>query len=515
VLVVAVGGMAEVQGEKLIRIEHNGSTIWGRGMHRDADGTIWIGTIGNGLLRLSQGRFQNFAAAQGIVPDQLYQVVVDDEGFVWAGTSRGIIRVSKSSLVEVERGRRQRADLVTFERSDRRRDVAANRVHQPSAWKCRDGRLLFATEQGVVTIDPRRLRANPVPPSVLVQEATVDGQRVRRGERNRFAPGPGNLELHFAAITLLEPQKAVHRYLLEGFDERWVDAGTRRVAYYTNIPPGHYRFRVMASNADGLWSETGDALEFYLAPHFYRTAWFYALIAAGVLSLGFWFHRSRLVRVRAEALAAHAERTRVARELHDSLLQDMSGVAMMINAVRSTLPPAAAGVAEKLKGIESTVTSSLAETRRFVWDLRDPPEKSDGTLGLSLTRLAAKTTGGSEVKCTVTVDGDPVTLPPKVTDELLRMAQEALANAMKHAGASYIRVRLWYEKTEVRLQVSDDGRGFDPGAVVAAKAGHFGLVGLRERAGHLGATLSLDSRPGGGTTVEVTVPLPARASANG
>jgi signal transduction histidine kinase/ligand-binding sensor domain-containing protein len=516
-LVIAVGGVAFVQNDRLVRLtaEKGPNAIWGRGIHRDADGIVWMGTIGNGLLRVTQGKIRTFAAPEGIVPDQLYQVLVDDEGFVWAGTSRGIIRVSKQSLVDVERGRRQRADLVTFERSDQRRDVAATRVHQPSAWKCRDGRLLFATDQGLVTIDPRRLRSNPVPPSVLVQEATVDGHRVRRGEANQFPPGPGNLELHFAAITLLEPQKAVHRYLLEGFDERWVDAGTRRVAYYTNIPAGRYRFRIQASNADGLWNETGDAIEFHLAPHFYRTAWFYALCALGVFSLGFWFHRSRLARVRSEALAAHAERTRVARELHDSLLQDMSGVAMMINAVRTTLPAAAANVAEKLTRIETTVTASLAETRRYVWDLRDPPEKTDGALGLALTRLAAKTTGGTDVRCTVHVEGDPVALAPGVQDELLRMAQEALANAIKHAGASYIRVRLWYDRSAVKLQVSDDGRGFEPEGVVAAKAGHFGLVGLRERATRLGATLNLESQPGRGTTVEVTVPLPARPSAHG
>jgi signal transduction histidine kinase len=274
----------------------------------------------------------------------------------------------------------------------------------------------------------------------------------------------------------------------------------------------------MASNADGLWNEAGDAVEFYLAPHFYRTFWFYGLCALGLLSLGFWFHRSRLVRVRAEAMAAATERTRVARELHDTLLQEMSAVAMMINAVRTTLPAGAAGVSEKLTTIESTVTASLAETRRFVWDLRDPPEKGDNSaadLGTALGRLAAKVTGGDAVQCKVLVEGEPLILAPGVSDELLRMAQEALANALKHAGARYIRVRLCYDKNAVRLLVSDDGRGFDPESVVAAKAGHFGLVGLRERAARLGATLSLDSRPGRGTTVEVTVPLADRASAHG
>jgi len=518
-LVLAVGGLAHCHNDRLIRLSPGPglATVWGRAMHRDPQGTIWVGTIGSGLIRLEHGQFRTFAAGQGIVPDQLYQVLVDDEGFVWAGTSRGIVRVSKQSLTDVERGRRQRADLVTFERSDTRHDVGAARVHQSGAWKCRDGRLLFATDQGLVTIDPRRLRANLVPPSVLVQEAIVDGHRARRGERNRFQPGPGNLELHYAAITLLEPEKAVHRYLLEGFDERWVDAGTRRVAYYTNIPPGRYRFRVQASNADGLWNESGDAIEFTLTPHFYRTGWFYGLVALGVLSLGLWFHRSRLARVRAEALATAAERHRVARELHDSLLQEMSGVAMMINAVRSTLPTAAAGAAEKLSKIESTVTASLAETRRYVWDLRDPPEKADDASDLerALDRLAARATAGRELECTVRREGEVVPLPGETTEGLVRIAQEALANAVKHARASYIRVRLCYDKDAVRLVVADDGRGFDPDAVVAAQAGHFGLVGLRERATRLGATLRLDSRPGRGTTVEVTVPLTTRASAHG
>jgi signal transduction histidine kinase/ligand-binding sensor domain-containing protein len=516
-LVLAVGGLARLEDGRLVRIHPpNATTVWARSLSKDADGSLWLGTIGGGLLHLAHGRFHAFTAAQGIVPDQLYQVIVDDEGAVWAGTGSGIIRVSRPSLVDVERGARQRVDLVTFERSDQRHDVAATRVHQPGAWKTKDGRLLFASDQGVVTIDPRRLRANPVPPSVLVQEATVDGHRARRGERNRFPPGPGNLELHFAAITLLEPEKAVHRYLLEGFDDHWIDAGTRRVAYYTNIPPGRYRFRVQASNADGLWNEAGDAIEFHLAPHFYRTAWFYGLVGLGVLSLGFWFHRSRLARVRAEAMATAAERTRVARELHDTLLQEMSAVAMLINAVRVTLPAAAAALAEKLGKIETTVTNSLAQTRRFVWDLRDPPERRDhpAELGQALTHLAGSATG-DVVQCTARVEGEAVVLPPGVSEELLRMAQEAVANARKHAGARYIRVRLCYDKEAVRLVVSDDGRGFDPEAAAAENPGHFGLVGLRERAARLGATLRLDSQPGRGTNVEVTVPLASRVSAHG
>jgi signal transduction histidine kinase/ligand-binding sensor domain-containing protein len=493
-------------GTKVVQISPGPSVIrQARSIYQDAAGVLWFGTNGTGLVRYAQGRFRSFSSAEGIF-DQLYQVVGDDEGYLWMGTSRGILRVSQQALADVEAGRRQRVDLVSFERSDQRRDVAATRIHQPSAWKTTDGRVWFATDKGLITIDPRRLRSNPVKPSVLVQEAIIDGQVVRRGERNALPPGPGNLEFHFAAITLLEPQKAAHRYLLEGFDERWVDAGTRRVAYYTNLPAGHYRFRVQASNADGLWNEAGDALEFYLRPHFYRTPWFYALCVAGVLSLGFWFHRSRLARVRAESLATAAERTRVARELHDTLLQEMSAVSLQIGAIRAGLP-AASPTAEKLRAIESIVTGSLAETRRYVWDLREPVEKGDSELAQALSALAASLTEARQppaASCKVLVEGKPGAVSAEAVDQLLRIAGEALRNALQHAEARYIELRLCYERHTVRLSISDDGRGFDVAG--SARAGHFGLVGMRERAERLGGKLTVNSRPGQGSTVEVVLP---------
>jgi signal transduction histidine kinase/ligand-binding sensor domain-containing protein len=488
-----------------------------RSIHIDAQGTVWFGTAGTGLARVEGERLRSFGAEAGLLPDQLYQVITDDLGFLWMGTSRGLVRVSARAVDDVARGRRQRVDLVSFERSDERRDVAATRVHQPGAWRARDGRLWFATDVGVVTVDPRHLRVNAVPPTVLIQEATVDGRPLRRGIPNLLPPGPGNLELHFAAVTLLEPEKAAHRYLLEGFDDHWIDAGTRRVAYYTNIPAGHYRFRVQASNADGIWNESGDAVAFYIAPHFYRTPLFYAACAAALLSLAFWFHRSRLARVRAESLAAAAERTRVARELHDTLLQGMSAVAMRIHAVRRGMP-AGAPASEKLAAIEASVTTSLAETRRFVWDLREQPEAGGVNLAEALTTLSASFSeagGDRAATCHVTVEGAVQPLPPAVTEELVRIAGEALSNAFRHADARHIETRLCYEDQQVTLAVADDGRGFEPGVVAASRPGHFGLQGLRERAARLSGTLRLESGPGQGTRVEVVVPLGRRESAVG
>jgi signal transduction histidine kinase len=255
-------------------------------------------------------------------------------------------------------------------------------------------------------------------------------------------------------------------------------------------------------------------VEFYLAPHFYRTPLFYGLVLAAVLSLAFQFHRSRLSRVRVESMAAAAERTRVARELHDNLLQSMSAVAMHLNAVRARLPLTAHAVGDKLAAIEATVTRSLAETRRFVWDLRQPSDLDPTDLGGAIGRLVKRLSTDSAATCRFDAQGEPVPVPPAAVDELMRIAGEAVANALKHADPRCIDVSLWYETTLVKLVVADDGCGFDPQGALACRPGHFGLQGLRERAARVGATLVLDSVPGRGTRVEVTLPLPAAERAH-
>jgi signal transduction histidine kinase len=332
---------------------------------------------------------------------------------------------------------------------------------------------------------------------VVIESAVVDG-RPATGE---LPPGRGDVELRFAAITLVEPHRARHRYLLEGFDRDWVDAGTRRVAHYTNIPPGHYRFRVRGANADGVWNEAGAEVTFSIRPHFYRTAWFYALVALAALSLIFALYRLRLRSLGRAYVAAFEERSRLARELHDTLLQGMAAIGMQLRGVRRRIEPAAPAAARALESVEDMVTLSLDETRRLVWNLRDDAAQA-GDLGVALARLGERLTQGRPVTCSTRVEGAATRLPNGVQDQLFRIAQEAVANAVKHAAAHRITIELEYRGEEVRLAIADDGRGFDP--AVGAPAGHFGLVGMRERAARIGA-LAIDSRPGGGTRVEINV----------
>jgi ligand-binding sensor domain-containing protein/signal transduction histidine kinase len=492
-----------------------------RAMARDAEGTLWLGT-GEGLVRRRRGTWRRFAAAEGFGRSDLFQVVPDDHGFLWLGATHGILRVSRRSLQEVERGQRPRAEVVTFEIADEGREVRVTRTRQPGAWKGGDGRLRFASSRGVVTIDPRRLPVNTVAPPVLIEKALVDGRPAQRGASNHFPPGSGALEFHFAAITLIEPRKAQHRYRLEGFDAGWVEAGTRRAAYYTNIRPGRYRFLVQGSNADGVWNQRGDVLELSLAPHFFQTGWFYALGGVLALALALSVHRLRVTQLRARDQATSAERARMARELHDSLLQGMAAALMHLRGLRKRFAPDAAPatagtVAQEIKQIEELVAGNIEETRQAVWDLRESARgggtaggtgDDEGALPRELQALVGRVGAGSDGGVIVrsVVQGRPLPVPRQVRHELLRISHEALTNALKHAGARSIEVGLRYEEGAIKLRVCDDGRGFDPAAAAGVHSGHFGLTGMRERASLLGQ-FTIEPRPGGGTMVEVTANL--------
>jgi ligand-binding sensor domain-containing protein len=505
----ANGNLLRVEGSTVRRDRDPIGAALGkvRAIARDADGTLWMGS-GDGLIRRRQGRWRIFGAAEGLGRGDLYQVAADDLGSLWVGASHGLLRIGRSALEEVDRGRRASVDVFAFDIWDQQREVRVARTRQPSVWKDAEGRLRFATSRGVVGVDPRRLPANPLPPPVFVERAIVDGRPARLGVVNHFPPGSGALEFQFAAITLLEPRKAQHRYLLEGFDRDWVQAGTRRSAYYTNMKPGRYRFRVQGSNADGVWNLTGDTLELVLAPHFYQTTWFFALVVLSAAAVVLSFHRLRVERLRGRYVATLTERARVAREVHDSLLQGMTGALMHLRGLRKRFapgaPPAAADtVAGELRTIEEVVASNIEETRHFIWDLRDG-KPATRELPPALGELVDRAVAGTATVGRLVVEGDPVPVSRHVHRELLRIAHEALANAAKHAAAAHVEARLRYGDGSLSLTVADDGRGFDPGAAGGSQTGHFGLIGMSERGTLLGR-FTLDSQPGKGTRVEVTV----------
>jgi len=355
----------------------------------------------------------------------------------------------------------------------------------------------------VAVIDPESIKINTVAPPVMIERVLVDNGPIDAIQNVTLAPGKSKFEFHYTGLSFIAPEKVRFKYKLEGFDKDWADAGTRREAAYTNIPPGNYTFRVTACNNDGIWNETGAAFSFYLKPHFYQTYWFYGACAVMVGLVGVGLYQLRVKRIEAQFSAVLAERNRIAREIHDTLAQGFAGISLQLEAVDETLSESPNVAREHLNRARSLVRSSLAEARRSVWELRSQALES-ADLASALTDVAQQLTGNS-VQAEVKVEGAPRRLPSAVEENLLRIGREALTNAVKHARANAIGVELNFERQRVFLSVKDDGCGFDPEHRTSQNDGGFGLISMRERAAHIGAQLNIHSSPGKGTVVVVEV----------
>jgi len=282
------GGLARLKDEKFTTFttrEGLSSDIV-RSLYEDQQGSLWIGTLGGGLNRLKDGRVTAYTTRDGLFDDLIWQILEDGQGNLWMNSSRGIFRVSKQEMDDFARGKSRTITSIAYGKADGMKSSQGNGGAQPMGWKSRDGRLWFPTIKGMAMIDPQKVKTNELPPPVIIEQALVNDQAIDLNERIQLPPGQEKFEFHYTGLSLLAPEKVKFRYKLEGFDKDWIDAGPRRVAYYTNIPPGNYRFRVIASNNDGVWNEVGASLEFYLAPHFYQTYWFYALCALAVILIG-------------------------------------------------------------------------------------------------------------------------------------------------------------------------------------------------------------------------------------
>jgi diguanylate cyclase (GGDEF)-like protein len=268
-------------------------------LYEDSDGCLWIGTDGGGLNRLRDGKFARFTRRDGLFDDVQYQILEDGRGNLWMSCSRGIFQVPRRQLEEFAERRRASVTSISYGRADGMRTAECSGFTQPAGWKTRDGHLWFPTIEGAVVIDPDRIKTNATPPPVVIEEMRIDRNLVSTAGPAEAAPGRGDLEIHYAGLSFVDPERVRFRYILEGFDREWIDAGTRRTAFYTNIPPGWYTFRVTACNNDGVWNEAGASVHFRLRPAFRDTPWFFGLVAVGVALSGYGVSRVRAARARA------------------------------------------------------------------------------------------------------------------------------------------------------------------------------------------------------------------------
>jgi signal transduction histidine kinase len=526
-------------------------------MARDAHGDLWVATLA-GLSRLRAGKIENFTKQNGLSSnvitalatrkkattqfgDETLLIGTQDSGWnLWDGEQffwgvgdtvnlrsgqtfpSGMDHASVRAILDDEHGHlwfatgtgiarcddeagRDRPPCIDFGAADglRSRETAIN--SHPSAWRSRDGHLWFATPKGLVEVDPAHFPVNIVPPPVVLERFAVDDVQRAAEPGLSIEAGHVHFEFDYAALSFVVPQKVRYRYMLEGFDRGWTEAGPRRTAYYTNIPPGHYTFRVQAANNDGVWNTEGAALAFQLRPHFYQTLWFYLLLAAAVAGLIVLLLRRRLRVAQREFSVVLGERNRIAREIHDTLAQGYVGISVQLEVLAELLRQSKIDAAQKhLDTTSGYVREGLADARQSIWALRSQ-DSGENTLPVRLRRMVeADCAAGLE--CKFNIFGAYRPLPPGTEREILRIAQEAIHNVKKHADAAHLFVQLEYGASEIALEVRDDGRGFDSGA--ESTPGHFGLTGMRERAAAIGGTLEVTSEPGTGTAVRLRASAP-------
>jgi signal transduction histidine kinase len=512
-------------------------------MARDSNGSLWIATFA-GLSRLRDGKIVNYTTADGlssnvvtallpraggsllvgtqdhgwnlwdggkfsavrdsVLKDTSVRAILNDgSNHLWFATGKGIARCDVTVTVDC-------THWIEFGAADglRSRETAIN--SHPSAWRSRDGYLWFATPKGLVEVDPAHFPVNTVPPPVVVERFAVDDvDRPLRGadSRTRVPAGHNHFQFDYAGLSFVAPQKVRYRYMLDGFDHEWTDAGARRVAYYTNIPPGKYTFRVQAANNDGVWNLQGTALQFELLPHFYQTLWFYLLLTIAAAALVATLLKRRLLHAEREFKAVLGERNRIAREIHDTLAQGYVGISIQLEVLTELLRHNKVDAATKqLDTTRTHVREGLAEARQSIWALRSQ-DSGEKTLPVRLRRVTERADGhGFEARFSVFGAYRP--LSPGVEREILRVAQEAIHNVEKHAGAQNLSVRLDYGPAEIALEVRDDGRGFTMNEKTESAPGHYGFTGMRERAVAIGGTLEVSSEPGTGTSVRLHAPAP-------
>jgi signal transduction histidine kinase/streptogramin lyase len=476
-------------------------------IHEDEEGALWF-SAREGLSRYKDGKFFNYTSELGLLTTFVYSILDDGRGNFWFSCAQGLFQVSKAELRAVAEGRIRKVTSFEYGVKDGMKTRACNPGNQPTAWKAATGALMFCTLQGLVIADPTQTAGVSPAPPVYVEQALINKQRQPTLGELAAQLGAGEVEIHFAALSYLAPERMRYKYKLTGYDQDWVDAGSRQVAYYTNLSPGRYRFQVKAGNLDGPWNETGATFAFYLKPRFYQTKPFIVVIAMAVLLTAALLYRLRVHGLRARYSAVLAERNRIAGEIHDTLAQNLAGIALQLDSVALQLADVPAGLRERLDQACNLTRYSLSEARRAVTDLRSD-ELEQRQLAAALPEIAGKLTANAALQTRVEVVGAPRRFNPMTEKNLLRIFQEAVANVVKHAQARTLEVELRYGEDCLTLRVRDDGCGFDTDKIIPLGVGHYGLTGMRERAERIGGRLILKSKLGEGTELMVEAPFSA------
>jgi signal transduction histidine kinase/ligand-binding sensor domain-containing protein len=506
--------------------ERDGSTQGTvRVIHETDDGALWIGTYDSGLYRLRQGRFTRFTTDEGLFDNGAFQIVADGLGNFWISCNLGIYRVRKSELDDFADGRTQKITSIPYTKRDGMLNSEGNGGVQPAGIRASDGRIWFPTQQGVAVINPDVIPFNRQSPPVVIESFVIDTETRTARSPLTIQPGQSYFEIHYSGLSFINPELVKFKYKLEGLDKDWIDAGTRRIAYYSHLPPGRYRFTVIAANRDGMWNEQGASLEIIVLTPFWRMWWFFVLAVCAVAFLAFVLYRWRIRQLQRVNAARDAfarqlidsqenERRRIAVELHDSLGQSLVLIKnWALLGLRALEPRKQEGT--NLDEISKTASSAIKEIREIAYNL-GPYQLERIGLSRIIVEMIETVARASSIRVAVEIDPLADLFPKQAEINIFRIVQEAVNNIVKHSAATSASVIIKTDMKQVQLTISDDGRGFAPAASDGngARPEGFGLLSIDERVRLLKGSWHIESAPGHGTKTHVTLPLERERNGN-
>jgi ligand-binding sensor domain-containing protein/signal transduction histidine kinase len=502
-------GLSRLHGDSF---EHDGATdalknekIWA--IHEDSDGGLWFGTRTGGLYRWRSGTLTHYTTAQGLASNGIYELLEDGNNNLWISGPNGISAVNRRELDAIADHPARPVALNLYGVSDGLETIQMCGGEKPAGVLTSQGEVWFPSSRGPVRVSIGSPMPSKTAP-VVIDQVIADGLQIPATSSISLGPDNAKLEIHYGVVLLRSQERIRFRFMLEGFDKTWSDASPTRVAYYTNVPPGHYQFRVAAFEMNNPEQVASASLAIVQRPHFYRTSWFLACVIALLAACVWGIYQFRLGQMRARFRAVLSERNRLAREMHDTLIQGCASVSALLEAHSSMAQTQPDTNHDLLDCARTQLRSTLEEARQAVWGLRSISD-SAADVGSLLANVTQQFGHEFSIPIEHSISGEPFPLNQSTTHELLMIAREGLYNSIRHAQPNKIRLTVEFEPEKCTLRIADDGCGFDVDVLSHAPQNHYGLLGMRERAERIGGRFTLLSAIGVGT--EITVEVPRKA----
>lgn len=496
-----------------------------RSLYLDADHALWIGSYDSGLVRFKDRKFTHYTSRIGLFNDGAFQILEDEQRNFWISSNRGIYRVKKDELNEFAEGKRSSISSVAYGKSDGMLSAECNGGRSPGGIKARDGRLWFPTQDGVAVIDPKEVKTNPKPPPVVIESVKIDNKLIsdfslQEKSQIQIDPTQQNFEIQYTALSFINAENLRFKYKLENLDSEWIEAGTRRTAYFSHVPPGNYTFKVIAANADGVWNETGQSVEITVLPPFYRTWWFRTLVVILVIALGYFLYKRRITQLERQRLAQQNfsrqliasqedERKRIAAELHDSL-----GQRLIVIKNLAWMFLSAKGNSDKhqIEELSEEASNAISEVKAISYNLR-PYQLDRMGLVRAIEAIIRSAENSSEIEFSLEIDNINNYFPKEMEINFYRIIQESVNNILKHSGAAKAEIVIKKFEDYLDVTISDDGNGFEFQENLLntqrdfqnLQIGGFGLIGIKERIELLGGKMEIKTVPGQGTVINITI----------